>query len=193
MSRLFLVVVLSCIAVAVADGSKSAHVENNPELVELLPHSENLTAPLGWVLYKQCDSAWGSKELGSCGSQSICSAGCAMSSVAMILSTRGWKGNPGTLNSWLDSNRGYEGGCDILWSDVDKLGYTKCMGAEKATYEECCTGVAAGHGVVINVRSGTHWVLVTGCDGKGNFKVNDPGFDDDSYSYSTVGEIVVYH
>jgi hypothetical protein len=41
----------------------------------------------GWTEYKQCDSSWGSNGLGTC-SQTICSAGCAMSSVAMILSTK---------------------------------------------------------------------------------------------------------
>ena len=41
----------------------------------------------GWTAYKQCDSKWGSNKLGTC-SQTICSAGCAMSSVAMILTTK---------------------------------------------------------------------------------------------------------
>jgi hypothetical protein len=37
------------------------------------------------------------------------------SSVAMILNTRGVNVNPGSLNSWLDSNGGYADGCDIYW------------------------------------------------------------------------------
>lgn len=41
-----------------------------------------------WTMYKQCDSRWGSNKLGTC-SQTICSAGCAMSSVAMMLKTKG--------------------------------------------------------------------------------------------------------
>ena len=41
----------------------------------------------GWTEYKQCDSKWGNNQLGTC-SQTICSAGCAMSSVAMILTTK---------------------------------------------------------------------------------------------------------
>lgn len=41
----------------------------------------------GWTEYKQCDSRWGGNQLGTC-SQTICSAGCAMSSVAMILHTK---------------------------------------------------------------------------------------------------------
>ncbi len=42
----------------------------------------------GWVLYKQCDSQWANEKLGTCATQTICSAGCAMTSVAMILATR---------------------------------------------------------------------------------------------------------
>jgi hypothetical protein len=38
--------------------------------------------------FKQCGESWSGDELGTC-SQTICSAGCAMSSVAMILNSRG--------------------------------------------------------------------------------------------------------
>ena len=41
----------------------------------------------GWTEFKQCDSRWANEQLGTC-SQTICSAGCAMSSVAMILNTK---------------------------------------------------------------------------------------------------------
>jgi hypothetical protein len=68
----------------------------------------------GWVSYKQCDPAWSSQQLGYC-SLTICSAGCAMSSVAMMLSTKGAWYNPGTLDSWLTQNGGYANGCDIIW------------------------------------------------------------------------------
>jgi hypothetical protein len=68
----------------------------------------------GWVSYKQCDSAWANQQLGFC-SLTICQAGCAMSSVAMILSTKGAWYNPGQLDSWLSNNGGYANGCDIYW------------------------------------------------------------------------------
>jgi hypothetical protein len=45
-------------------------------------------ANYGWTEYKQCDSRWGGNELGTCSGTSICNAGCAMSSVAMILRTK---------------------------------------------------------------------------------------------------------
>ena len=44
-----------------------------------------------WVMYKQCDSRWAYQQLGWCSGLTICTAGCAMSSAAMMLAT---KGNP---------------------------------------------------------------------------------------------------
>jgi hypothetical protein len=46
----------------------------------------------GWVMYKQCDSRWAYQQLGWCVGLTICSHGCAMTSVAMMLATKG-KGN----------------------------------------------------------------------------------------------------
>jgi hypothetical protein len=45
----------------------------------------------GWVMYKQCDARWAYQQLGWCSGLTICAAGCAMSSAAMMLAT---KGNP---------------------------------------------------------------------------------------------------
>ena len=42
----------------------------------------------GWSEFKQCDYRWASQQIGYC-SSTICSVGCAMSSVAMILNTKG--------------------------------------------------------------------------------------------------------
>jgi hypothetical protein len=49
--------------------------------------SNETVASHGWTEYKQCDSRWANNKLGTC-SQTICSAGCAMSSVAMVLHTK---------------------------------------------------------------------------------------------------------
>jgi hypothetical protein len=54
----------------------------------------------------------------------ICKAGCAMSSVAMGLSGAGHNYNPSTLNSWLKSNGGYVSGDLIVWGSVSKIGMT---------------------------------------------------------------------
>jgi hypothetical protein len=106
---------------------------------------------------------------------------------------RGWGGNPGTLNTWLRNNGGYAGGCNIYWCKVDSLGHSRCMGNQTPTYQEVCNGVGAGHGIVIHVRSGTHYVLVTGCAGNGVYYVNDPASFSSTYAHSGVSQWVVYH
>lgn len=98
-----------------------------------------------------------------------------------------------TQNDWLRSHGGYAGGCNIYWGAPDRLGYTHFMGFETPTYSEVCSGVSRGHGVLINVRHGSHWVLVTGCAGNGVFHVNDPGFSQSTYHTSDVSRYAVYH
>jgi hypothetical protein len=147
----------------------------------------------GWTEYKQCDSRWGSQQLGTCGGTTICSAGCAMSSVAMIIATKGGGYNPGNLDSWLTKNGGYSGGCNINWASVDKLGYTTFVGKQSPTEQEICNGLSAGHGLVANVHNGGHWVLLTKCLGNGVFAVNDPGYSTTSYKKSDIVDLAVYH
>ena len=146
----------------------------------------------GWKMYKQCDSAWANEKLGTC-SQTICSAGCAMSSVAMILATKGASKNPSSLNSWLNGHGGYSGGCNINWASVDALGYTKFVGKQNPTYSEMCNGLSAGHGLVANVHNGGHWVLLTGCNGNNVFAVNDPGYSTTTYHRNDIVDLAVYH
>ncbi len=61
----------------------------------------------------QCDPAWGSQRLGTSG-DTICSAGCAMSSVTMFVAGRGHSFNPSSMNQWLIQHGGYESG-DLLY------------------------------------------------------------------------------
>jgi hypothetical protein len=132
-----------------APGDEYGHAEPI-ENAQLIPTGKKLNAT-GWVSYKQCDSRWGSNQLGTC-SQTICTAGCAMSryafflspfllshfldvslilflvlkltvSVAMMLRTKGVNIDPRTLNQWLKSNGGYANGCDIYWGKIDAFGY----------------------------------------------------------------------
>lgn len=62
-----------------------------------------------------------SKKLGTSSSQTICTAGCAMSSVAMALASYSEKisgdlVNPGNLNNWLNNHNGYADTDLIVWS-----------------------------------------------------------------------------
>jgi hypothetical protein len=147
----------------------------------------------GWVMYKQCDSRWANQELGNCWGTTICSSGCAMTSVAMMLATRGVRIDPAGLDSWLTQNGGYANGCDICWDRVDAFGASHFVGIQWANEWELCNGINAGSGIIANVNNGGHWVLLTGCAGGGNFYVNDPGYNRNTYHISEIGCEAVYH
>jgi hypothetical protein len=111
----------------------------------------------------------------------------------MILNTRGVNTNPSQLNAWLKANGGYAGGCNIYWARVDAFGKTRCAGSQRGSYQQVCSWVASKYGVVANVNNGGHWVLVTGCDGKGNIMVNDPGYQRTSYPFTAVSQEILYY
>jgi len=187
------VIFLSAFAASGADVSMdSAATQVLPEAFQT-PVSSGVNETSGsWTAYKQCDSSWSSQQLGTC-SQTICSAGCAMSSVAMILKTKGANYNPSSLDKWLTSNGGYANGCEIYWGKVDAFGKTSYQGMETADESAICSGLSKGHGIVANVHNGGHWVLLTGCLGNGKYSVNDPGYSTTSYSHSDILREAVYH
>jgi hypothetical protein len=152
----------------------------------------------GWTLYKQCGESWSNDMLGTAAGTTICDAGCAMSSLAMALKTKGTDVNPGSLNSWLKAHGGYVGGDELVWSATDALNngavkfYNYWHGPGSLSTTEFINIVAKGWAVIVNVRSGTHWVLVTSHAGGTTFNVNDPGFPTTQYEYSDMGNFVAY-
>jgi hypothetical protein len=130
-------------------------------------------------MYKQCDAKWGKDQLGT-SSNTICKAGCLMSSIAMSLAGTGRSDNPGTLNKWLTSHGGYVSGDLFVWASVNSLGI-KYIG--KVSNSNIASSLSAGHIVILNVHNGGHWVLATSMTGS-TISVNDPGFSTTSYSLS---------
>ena len=153
----------------------------------------NSTSTGGWVYYNQCDSRWAYQQLGWCEGCDICHYGCAMSSVAMILATKGVDVNPSTFDIFLSDNGGYIDGCNIIWAMADAYGVTSFQGIEYADESSICNGLSQGHGIVANVMNGGHFVLLTGCLGGGVFTVNDPGFAISTYSMDEILSLAVYH
>lgn len=45
---------------------------------------------------------------------------------------------------------------------------------------------------IIHVRNRSHFVLVTGFQAPNKFLVNDPGFDQTSYLYEDIHDILLY-
>jgi ABC-type bacteriocin/lantibiotic exporter with double-glycine peptidase domain len=134
-----------------------------------------------YPLYKQCDSRWGNEHLGT-SSNTICKAGCLMSSAAMALAGTGHNYNPGTLNTWLKANGGYASGDLFVWTAIGKLGLTY---KGKISNSEIKHHLDSGYVVILNVHNGGHWVLAHGYSGD-NILVNDPGFSTTEYSLSQI-------
>lgn len=115
-----------------------------------------------------------------------------MSSVAMALNNGM---DPGQLNQWLINNGGYASGDLIIWGSVNSLGsvkfYNRYVGAGSLAISDLQHYVSTGWPVIINVRSGGHWVLATSVSGS-SIGVQDPGFSVSSYDYSGVSNFVVY-
>eukprot|EP00484_Ammonia_sp_Unknown_P024358 CAMPEP_0197044466 /NCGR_PEP_ID=MMETSP1384-20130603/20514_1 /TAXON_ID=29189 /ORGANISM="Ammonia sp." /LENGTH=121 /DNA_ID=CAMNT_0042475925 /DNA_START=188 /DNA_END=553 /DNA_ORIENTATION=- len=118
-----------------------------------------------------------------------------MSSTSMVVST--WNGktsswNPGSLNTWLNSHNGYVQTDLIVWSAVDSLHADFVRETHIAEDYLIAQVTNCSNAFIANVRSGSHWVLLTGYAGSGNFYVNDPGFSTTEYAYSGMGDIVQY-
>lgn len=134
-----------------------------------------------YPMYKQCDSQWGSQQLGT-SSNTICKAGCLMSSAAMALAGTGHSYNPSTLNAWLKSHGGYVSGDLFVWGSINSLGLTF---EGKVANSQIKTKLDQGKVVICNVHNGGHWVLAHGYSGD-NILVNDPGYNVQSYALSTI-------
>jgi hypothetical protein len=111
-----------------------------------------------YPMYKQCDDQWRKEQLGT-SSNTICSAGCLMSSAAMALKGIGKNYNPSTLNTWLKANGGYVSGDLFVWASINPLGVTF---KGKVTRSQIKGNLDVDNIVILNVHNGAHWVLATG-------------------------------
>ena len=146
MSHFLKLIIALCVSLVASTGLSQLSAGNpyKYDQFETPPLKELNSTSYGWTEYKQCDGRWANQQLGTC-SLTLCSAGCAMSSVAMILATKGTGHNPSSLDSWLTQNGGYANGCDIYWGRVDAFGKTSFQGVQRANEQEICNGLAAGN------------------------------------------------
>ncbi len=79
---------------------------------------------------------------------------------------------PATLNNWLVNNTGYSDYYLFNWDSVNKLGLI--WKGKKNSLAELRKSFKNGDAVLLHVKNGQHWVLMTGINGT-NFFVNDPG------------------
>jgi len=173
-------------------------------------------APTKFPLYKQCGSSWsedlmgGASECAACGRQpsTVCEEGCAMTCVSMALAGKdvriGGEGtNPGNLNAWLRNSSGYiclGGDCNNLQlnapdhlssSNVNISFLSENQKPDVPTLQEW---IVSDLVCIAHVRNKTHFVLLTGWDTSdpSTFTVNDPGFDQDTYTWDEMADILLY-
>jgi hypothetical protein len=78
-----------------------------------------LQLPVGF--FSQHQSPWYSYQLGTCPSDTIGSSGCAITSIAMAMTSSVTNLDPGVLNTYLKNNGGYASGCLVIWDSADEI------------------------------------------------------------------------
>lgn len=142
-----------------------------------------------YPMYKQCDDRWRNEQLGT-SPNTICSAGCLMSSASMALKGIGVDHNPSTLNAWLTANGGYVSGDLFVWASINKFG-VQFQG--KTSRSQIKSNLDRNNIVILNVHNGAHWVLATGYDND-NIFINDPNYSTPFYTLDQIveGQVGVY-
>ena len=130
----------------------------------------------------QQDAAWAGAPLGTSPTESIASAGCAITSVTMMLRYYGMNTDPGAFNAWLTANGGYAYDDQLIWDAVTRysegrVGFSGWLGADLGAIQ---AELDAGRPVVAEVQLGgnQHFVLLTGYTTEGGILINDPWFAD---------------
>ena len=130
----------------------------------------------------QQDGAWAGAPLGSSATDSIGSAGCAITSVTMMLRYYGMNTDPGAFNAWLTANGGYAFDDQLIWDAVTsysagRVAFSNWLGPDLGPIDG---ELDAGRPVVAEVRLGgnQHFVLLTGYSIEGGLEINDPWFAD---------------
>jgi len=136
--------------------------------------------------FAQADPAWGARTLGN--KRSISAAGCAISSVAMVLKYYGRDVDPKQVDEHLDSNSGYVGDA-VVWDVAFRCGATAgglsfasrrvVTSNFKATLDE---RIGQHKPTIARVDYGTdsdglynHVVVIVGRHRDGHYIMNDPG------------------
>ena len=133
-------------------------------------------------LMGQQDAAWAGAPLGTSPTESIGSAGCAITAVSMMLRYYGMNTDPGAFNAWLTANGGYAYDDQLIWDAVTRysgghVAFSGWLGADLGAIQ---AELDAGRPVVAEVSLGgnQHFVLLTGYTTEGGIVINDPWFAD---------------
>jgi len=122
-------------------------------------------------VYDQGDKTWAGDQLGSCDNTTIKSAGCAITSIAMVFKYYGVDTDPQDMNNWSIENGGYSGGCNVKWDIADERsnGIVDWIGDPSASLDRIKSELNNRYPVIAKVmiplKSGGetgHYVVITG-------------------------------
>jgi uncharacterized protein YvpB len=130
----------------------------------------------------QQDGKWAGAPLGTSPTETVGSAGCAITAVAMMLRYYGMDTDPGALNGWLTQNGGYAFDAQLIWAAVTTYsgGRVAFSGWWGPDLNLITSEMDAGHPVVAEVLlyGNQHFILLTGYTTEGGYEINDPWFGD---------------
>jgi hypothetical protein len=175
--------------------------------VELVdpPFPKTAVIPRPYTLFKQCDAPWGPEIINT---KTVCAVGCLMSSISMAINTNGIAipaaspggaavtATPGSLNTWLRANHGYDGSDDLEETAVPAIspahifwnGTNSSHRTPDLTMKQVRGMLRQHQPVIANVLKGRHFVLVVGWDSEDGetLYINDSGFMRQTYNFSDV-------
>lgn len=130
-------------------------------------------------VFAQSDERWANVPLGPSPTDTLSSAGCAVSSAAMILAGYGVDTDPQRLNEFLNQNNGYTPQAWIEWTAAAKLSPDKVrfVYEDDPSFQLIDDNLERGNPVIVRLRypSGiTHFVVICGKDGP-DYLIADPG------------------
>ena len=130
----------------------------------------------------QQDGTWSGARLGTSPTETIGSAGCAITAVAMMLRYFDINTDPAALNAWLTASGGYAFDDQLIWNAVTaysagRVTFTNWLGPDLGVIEQ---ELDASHPVIAEVQlaGNMHFVLITGYTAQGGLMINDPWFGD---------------
>ena len=130
----------------------------------------------------QQNGAWAGARLGTSPTETIGSAGCAITAVTMMLRHSGINTDPGTFNAWLTANGGYAFDDELIWDAVTRYsgGRVAFSGWFGPDPNVISPELDAGRLVIAEVQLGgnQHFVLLTGYTLSGGLVIDDPWFGD---------------
>ena len=126
----------------------------------------------------QEDPRWAAEVLGASPCDTLGSAGCAVSSAAMVLASYGVMVDPKTLNQYLIAHNGYEGDSWIKWEVAAQYppGVAEHRYEDLPSYGLIDWNLLRGNPVIVRIRratGNTHFVVIVGKQGF-NYLIRDP-------------------